>query len=77
MKQMRHSTYSLNPVKNINKAVNKHDGLEDEDISHPTYYKPIMQYQQRDKDIIQIVLTDNDYSMKNCHRSNKKYPLIC
>ena len=40
-----------NPVKNNIKAINEYYGLEDEDISHPTNYKEIMQYQQKDKEI--------------------------
>ena len=31
-----------NPVKNNDKSVNEHYGLEDEDILHPTNYKTIM-----------------------------------
>ena len=38
-----------NPVKNNITAVNEHYGLDDEDISHPTNYKTIMQYQQKDQ----------------------------
>ena len=29
-------------------------GLEDEDISYPTNYKTIMQYQQKHKELIKI-----------------------
>ena len=42
-------------MKNSNKSINEHYGLEDEDISHPTNYKIIMQKQQNDKDLIKIV----------------------
>ena len=34
-----------NPVKNNIKSINEQYGLEDDDISHPTNYKTIMQYQ--------------------------------
>ena len=33
------------PIKNNIKSINEHYGLEDENISHPTYYKPVMRYQ--------------------------------
>ena len=33
-----------NPVKNYTKSVNGHYGLEDEDISHPTNCKTIIQH---------------------------------
>ena len=35
--------------KNNIKSINEHYGFEDEDISHPTNYKTIMQNQQKDK----------------------------
>ena len=66
-----------NPVKNNFKSTNKRYGLEDEDISHPTNYKSIMQNQQKDKDLITIVQTNKDYSIQNIHGFNKKYSLIC
>ena len=34
-----------NPVKNNLKSINEHYGIEYKDISHPTNYKTIMQYQ--------------------------------
>ena len=43
-----------NPVENNIKSVNEHYGLEDDNISHPTNYKTIMQYQQKDKERIKI-----------------------
>ena len=43
-----------NPVKNNIESVNEHYGLQDEDISHPTNYKTIIWYQQKDKELIKI-----------------------
>ena len=37
-----------NPVKNKIKSISEHKWLEDEDITHPTNYKTIMQSQQKD-----------------------------
>ena len=45
-----------NPVQNNIKAVNEHYGLEDEDISHPTNYKTIMQNQQNNKDYLDVLV---------------------
>ena len=41
-------------LKNNIKAINEHYRLENENISHPTNYKTIMQYQQKDKELIKI-----------------------
>ena len=68
---------TTNPVKNNIKSVNEHYGLEDEDISHPTNYITIMQYQQKDKELIEITRNNKDNSMQNLHGANKKYCLIC
>ena len=50
--------------------------LEDEDISHPTNYKIIMQYQQKDEELIKIAHNNKDYSIQNFHGADKKYTLI-
>ena len=50
-------------MKNNIKAVNKHYGLEDENFSHPTNYKTIIQNQQKDKELIKIAQTNKDNSM--------------
>ena len=69
--------FTPNPVKSIIKSVNEHYGLEDEDISHPTNNKTIKQNQQKNKELIRIVHTNKDYSIKNFHGVNKKYSHIC
>ena len=56
--------------------MNKHYGLENEDISHPTYYKTIMQNHKKDKDLIKIVQNNKDYSIQNFHWLDKKYSLL-
>ena len=66
-----------NPVKNNIKAVNEHYGLDDEDISHPTNYKTIMRYQQKDQELIKIAQSNKDYSVQHFHGADKKYSLIC
>ena len=38
------------------KSINEHYGLEDEDISHPTNYKTIMQNQQNNKDYLDVLV---------------------
>ena len=43
-----------NPVKNNIKSFYEHYGIEDEDFSHPIYYKTIMRNQQKDKEFIKI-----------------------
>ena len=55
----------------------EHYGLEDEDISEPTNYKTIMQYQQKDKKLIKITQNNKDNSIQNFHGADKKYSLIC
>ena len=65
-----------NPVKHNIKSVNEHYGSEDEEISHPTNNKTIMQMQQKDKVLIKIAQTNKDYSIQNFHGANKKYSLI-
>ena len=43
--------YNFNPVQNNIKSVNeRYYGLDDEDISHPSNYKTIMQYQLKDQE---------------------------
>ena len=36
-----------------------------------------MQNQQKDKELIKITQTNEDYSIQNFHAVNKKYSLIC
>ena len=62
------------PVKDYIESINEHYGLEDEDISHPTNYKAIMQNQHKDKELINISQNNKDYTMQNFH---KKHSLIC
>ena len=50
--------------------------MEDEDISHPTNYKTIMHNQRKDKELIKIAQINEDYSIQNFYRANKKYFLI-
>ena len=45
--------------------------------THPTNYKTIKFYQQKDKNIIKIAKTDKNYSIKQFHGTGKKYLLIC
>ena len=59
------------------KSINENYGLEDEDISHSTNYKTIMQNQQKDKELIKIAQNNKDYSIQNFHGADKKYSLIC
>ena len=66
-----------NHVKNNIKAVNEHYSLDDEDISHPTNDKTIMQYQQKDQKLIKIAQSNKDYSVQHFHGANKKYSPIC
>ena len=56
-----------NPVKNNVKAINEHYGLDDEDMSHPSNYKTIMQNQQKDKELIKIAQTKKDHFIQNFH----------
>ena len=65
-----------NPDKNNIKSKNKHNGLEEEDISYPTNYKSIMRNQQNDKELIKIAQNNKDYSIQNFHGADKKYSLI-
>ena len=64
---------TTNLVKNNFKSINEHYGLEDEDISNPTNYKTIMQYQE----LIKIVKNNKDYSIQNFYGANKIYSIIC
>ena len=50
-----------NPVK----SVNKHYGLEDEDILYSTNYKTIMQNQKKDQEFMKIIQTNKEYSIQN------------
>ena len=69
--------YTPYPVNYNMKSINEHYELEDEDISHPTNYKIILQNQQKDKELIKIAKANKDYSRLNFHGANKKYSLIC
>ena len=51
-------------------------GLDDEDISHHTNYKTIMQYQQKDQELVKIAQSNKDYSVQYFHGADKKYSLI-
>ena len=66
-----------NPSKNNIEFINEHYGLEDEDISHPSCYKTIIQNLQEDIDLIKIVLIIEDFSIKIFHCPYKKCSLIC
>ena len=59
------------------KAVNEHYGFEDEDIPHPTNYRTIMRYQQKDQEMIKITQTNKDYSLQYFHGTKKEHLLIC
>ena len=37
----------------------------------------MMQYQQKDKELIKIAQNNKDYFIQNFHGTNKKYYLIC
>ena len=65
-----------NPVKNNIRSINEHYGLEDDDISHPTNYKTIVQNQEKDKDLIKIAQNNKDNSKQNFHGADEKYALI-
>ena len=58
-------------------SVNEYYGLKKEDIPQPTNCKTIMQYQQKDKDLIKIAQNNKDNSIQNFYGANKKYSLIC
>ena len=66
-----------NPVRNNIISVNEYLGSEDEDISHPTNYKSIMQNQQKDKELIKIAQNHKSYFIQNFQGADKKYSLIC
>ena len=54
-----------------------HFALEEEEILHPTSYKTIMRYQQKDNSLIKIAKDLKGYSIKHSHGTDKKYSLIC
>ena len=52
--------------------------LNKEDVLHPTSFKTIMRFQQKDKSLIEIAKEKpKDYSIKQFHGAGKKYSLIC
>ena len=65
------------PIEANMQSLAEHFALEEEDILHPTSYKTIMQYQQKDKHLIKITKEKSDYSIKTFHGADKKYSLIC
>ena len=51
----------------------EHFALEEEDIFHPTSYKTILRYQQKDIAQSKIAKEHKDFSIKHFHGSDKKY----
>ena len=51
--------------------------LEKEDVPHLVDYKKIIQYQQYDESLIEAAESNKDYSIKNLHRTDQKFSLIC
>ena len=43
---------TCNPVKKNNKSINEHYSFDNQDISHPTNYRTIVQCQQKDQELI-------------------------
>ena len=55
----------------------EHFSLEKEDVPHPVYFKIIIQYQQKDKSLIETAESNKDYSTTHFHVANKNVVLIC
>ena len=54
-------------------SLSEHFPLNKEDVLHPTSFKTIMRFQQKDKSLIE---KPDDYSIKQCNGAGKKYSLI-
>ena len=61
-----------NLIKNNMKSINEQYELEDEDISCPSNYKTFVEYQQNNKELINIAQNNKDYSIQNFHRVRTK-----
>ena len=65
---------NTNSINNNNKVeptlenLSEHFALNNEDVLHPTSFKTIMRFQQKDKSLIEIVKEKpDDYSIKQCN----------
>ena len=59
-------------------SLSKNFALNKEDVLHPTGFKTIMRFQQKDKSLIEIAKEKpNDYSITQFHGTGKTYSLIC
>ena len=69
-------------VKPTMTSMAEHFALSNKDLPkevHPTNYKTIMRYQQKDKNLVKILKSNNqkDYSLKHFTGAGKQYSLIC
>ena len=59
----------INKVEPTLESLSEHFALNKEDVLHPTSFKTIMRFQQKDKSLIQIAKEKpDDYSIKQCNR---------
>jgi len=68
------------PVKAEVHALAKHFALTKEDapnMAHPTNYKTIMKFQQKDKSLIETAKKNKNFKVKQFHGAGKNYSLIC
>ena len=73
------NTYSNNnKVDTTLESLSENFDLNKEDVLHPTSFKTIIRFQQKDKYLIGIVKEKpNDYSIKQFDGAGKTYSLIC
>ena len=72
------NTNNNNKVEPTLESLSEHFALNKEDVLHPTSFKTIMRFQQKDKSLIEIAKEKpKDYSIKQFHGAGKTYSLIC
>ena len=72
------SNNNHNDVEPSLESLSENFALNKEDVLHPTSFKAIMRFQQKDKSVIDIAKEkSNDYSIKQFHGVGKMYSLIC
>ena len=58
--------------------LSKNFALNKEDVLHPTSFKTIMRFQQKDESLIEKAKkTHNNYSIKQFHGADSMYSIIC
>ena len=68
------------PVKAEVHALAEHFALTKEDapeIAHPTNYKTIMKFQQKDKSLLETAKKNKNFKINQFHGAGKSYSLIC